>query len=143
MGMTLPQKKYFCNRIDEECSRKIQRETLERPDKESYWRECLDSGKVKLYNFSQINQIMKNKWTCAVSESWSYGSSNSIDWKNLTTGSKSAIEKYDEMVDEIEEKNRKNSKKIQDEATKIKDQAMFGNEQEAHEMLRLFIGEEQ
>ena len=86
---------------------------------------------------------MKNKWTCAVSESWSYGSSNSIDWKNLTTGSKSAIEKYDEMVDEIEEKNKKNSKKIQDEATKIKDQAMFGNEQEAHEMLRLFIGEEQ
>ena len=61
MGMTVPQKKYFCNRIDEITLRKendIWNKVKEPKNEKAICLEGLDDGKIKLINQSQMEKLI-------------------------------------------------------------------------------------
>lgn len=140
--MTLPQKKYFCDRIDEEAAKKIHNCKQEEPQERDFWARAKADGSITLISYTKIAMLMKKQWKTGVGENWMYGSNNNVEWDKLTTGGDRVRAEFQLQTETIRECNTVREAKVLNDATKIKDQAMFGNEQEAHEMLRLFIGED-
>mgnify|MGYP003677369729 FL=1 len=147
MSMTVPQKKYFCKRIDEVTAVKISKVSdSELPEKRKIALNGIMNDKVKYPTMGEIReaidkQLRRNNYNGDGSSYGYYQSSNcgSLDISSLLRGFKSYERR---MLDNNElhnsEKNGKRNE-ILAEATRIKDVAMFGSEQEAHSMLGEFI----
>ena len=137
--MTVPQKKYFCNRIDEITAKKERELRYTEPvatDKELCI-QGMDEGKIVVKNFKDIKQLIANAMLGEVGYSNSY--MPNIDSEKFLKGFTRYIAKrkfehltasrvVDAKVDVLRQKQ-----------TQIKDVAMFGNSAEAHILLNEFV----
>lgn len=143
MSMTIPQKKYFCKRIDEILAQKTH---LINKEKVSHLNErevadCMIDGnikKLKILSYKTIKTIVFDRIRNGA-PGWRHEEyMGDIKVKDLILNYEEKKEQYHR---ECLEENREIDKKIrrlQEKASEIKDQAMFGNEQEAYEMLEDF-----
>jgi len=141
MSLTIPQKKYLVTRIDEVAQEKA--EELKNPEavkNREICQEGVKAGKVKLRPRKDIEEIIEmvlmgeagyGGW-----DKTNIGSINVSDlfigWEDYLKEHKLSSAKVNSVI--IERRNA-----IYKEATKIKDQAMFGTEQEAYAMLDKFM----
>ena len=139
--MTVPQKKYFCNRIDEITTQKIS-ELKEEPalTNKAIAQMGLATGRIEYPE--ELTKIHK-------AIDLIIGNGKDVGWTNRDLGSidiepmlKGYSEYKAELEDEITEENNKivnQRNKLSEEATRIKDVAMFGSEEAAHAMLKDFV----
>lgn len=141
MSLTIPQKKYLVKRIDEVANQKANE--LKDPKgikNRQICQEGIKEGKVDLRTRKDIEKIVEH---CLMGESgyggWDSSSLGSIQLKDLLIGWEDYLKERQLSEAEVNKiiVDRRNS--IFEEATKIKDQAMFGSEQEAYEMLNKFM----
>jgi hypothetical protein len=140
MSMTQPQKKYFCNRIDEIATLKTK--VLIKPQEKSkaiVFKEGLDSGIIKLKDSVEFRQTierhLRNSKTTSV---YNYPYMYDISLKKLSNGFEHALRKEQEQYDALMFIYNTEVEEIKEESTKIKDEAMFGDEKEAHDLLKKF-----
>ena len=139
--MTVPQKKYFCKRIDEITNQKVSElKDVEAMSNKAIAAMGLANGKV-LYpaDMSKIHEAID----------LTINDSEDIRWGNSTLGSLSIepmLIGFSEFKHEMETKIAKENaeivnqrNKIYQESTRIKDVAMFGSEEAAHAMLKEFV----
>jgi len=139
--MTVPQKKYFCKRIDEITAQKVNElKDVEAMSNKAIAAMGLANGKVRYPQ--EISKIWE-----AIDLIISDG--EDIRWGSSTLGS-APIEPmligFAEFKHEMQSKIAKENteivnqrNKIYEESTRIKDVAMFGSEEAAHAMLKDFI----
>lgn len=139
--MNLPQKKYFCKRIDEIAMTAINEfEQCEgdMPSLVQIRTNAILQGDVPLLKESaQIKTIVANlKENHYWGDSW--GSISITDILNKSKASK--IDKaYNDQKDAMRGDVQKQINKINAESTRIKDEAMFGSASQAQIMLAEFI----
>ena len=139
--MTVPQKKYFCKRIDEITTQKVSElKDVEAMSNKAIAAMGLANGKV-LYpaDMSKIHEAID----------LTINDGEDIRWGNSTLGSLSIepmLIGFSEFKHEMETKKAKENaeivnqrNKIYQESTRIKDVAMFGSEEAAHAMLKEFV----
>lgn len=139
--MTVPQKKYFCKRIDEITNQKVSElKDVEAMSNKAIAAMGLANGKV-LYpaDMSKIHEAID----------LTINDGEDIRWGNSTLGSLSIepmLIGFSEFKHEMETKIAKENaeivnqrNKIYQESTRIKDVAMFGSEEAAHAMLKEFV----
>jgi len=140
--MTVPQKKYFCNRIDEIRARKeneIWNKMEADANEPAVCLSGISEGKVRIITRNQLEKLVKSSLKGNGTPRYSSTYMPNIDIEKLMIGWESykqrnaytSATKRKEVDDSIE--------KLREEATKIKDIAMFGNSAEAHIMLQEFI----
>lgn len=143
MSMTIPQKKYFCKRIDEILSTKISslNKQINAVFNEREVADCMimegpDTLKI-VSNDKLKRMILRRIYEGA--EGWR--SDEYLGTFKVTD----LIVDYDKSKKQFEAETYAENQIIMDkqaelreEASKIKDQAMFGNEQEAYIMLEKF-----
>jgi len=139
--MTVPQKKYFCQRIDEITGQKIS-ELKEVPAHTNKGIAQMGLANGRIEYPEELTKIHK-------AIDLILGDGKEIGWTNRDLGSiviepmlKGYIEYKAELEDEITEQNNKISNqrnKLHEEATRIKDVAMFGSEEAAQAMLKDFV----
>jgi len=139
--MTVPQKKYFCNRIDEITMQKISElpKVADLYDKQLA-QEGLIAGKITYPTedmfCTAIDRILEghNHGTYGFQ-----GSLGNISLEELLRG----FEDYKRIRHNIRaDENlevRKQEEQLKAESTRIKDVAMFGTEEAAHAMLKEFV----
>ena len=139
--MTVPQKKYFCNRIDEITLKKVN----ELPSVEDLYdkamaKEGLEAGKVAYATHDTICERIDRILDGHNHGTYGYqGSLGNISIEDLLQGFHQYKRiKHDKRADEITVRNKEEDR-LKKEATRIKDVAMFGNSAEAHIMLEEFI----
>lgn len=141
MSLTIPQKKYLVTRIDEVANQKA--EELKNPEavkNREVCQEGIKAGKVELRTRKDIEKIIEMTLMGETGyggwDSTNIGSINVSDlligWEDYLNDHKLSNAKVNSII--IEKRNA-----IYKEATKIKDQAMFGTEQEAYAMLDKFM----
>ena len=138
--MTVPQKKYFCNRIDEITVRKeveLHKKVGNVKSIRAICVEGMDKGKIKIINWSDLEKLVKIK----LKEAFNYNSNfmPNVDLESLLRGFESYKRKADYDYAKQVSEQATQVQKLRDEATKIKDIAMFGSSAEAHLMLKGFI----
>jgi|TARA_R110000765_G_scaffold71690_2_gene139165 hypothetical protein len=141
MGMTVPQKKYFCNRIDEITLRKendIWNKVKEPKNEKAICLEGLDDGKIKLINQSQMEKLIRNNLKSSGPQ-YSHSYMPNINIESFFIGWESYLRKSSYINSTLRNEADEKVQKIREEATKIKDIAMFGNSAEAHIMLKEFV----
>jgi|TARA_R110000824_G_scaffold21134_2_gene79030 hypothetical protein len=141
MGMTVPQKKYFCNRIDEISIRKendIWNKVKEPKNEKAICLEGLDEGKIKLINQSQMEKLIRNNLKSSGPQ-YSHSYMPNINIESFFIGWESYLRKSSYINSTLRNEADEKVQKIREEATKIKDIAMFGNSAEAHIMLKEFV----
>tara|TARA_R110002110_G_scaffold50475_1_gene149327 strand:- start:21820 stop:22257 length:438 start_codon:yes stop_codon:yes gene_type:complete len=141
MGMTVPQKKYFCNRIDEISIRKendIWSKVKEPKNEKAICLEGLDEGKIKLINQSQMEKLIRNNLKSSGPQ-YSHSYMPNINIESFFIGWESYLRKSSYINSTLRNEADEKVQKIREEATKIKDIAMFGNSAEAHIMLKEFV----
>ena len=139
--MTVPQKKYFCKRIDEITNQKVSElKDVEAMSNKAIAAMGLANGKV-LYpaDMSKIHGAID----------LTINDGEDIRWGNSTLGSlpiEPMLIGFSEFKHEMETKIAKENaeivnqrNKIYQESTRIKDVAMFGSEEAAHAMLKEFV----
>tara|TARA_R100000995_G_C3484082_1_gene126000 strand:- start:2326 stop:2763 length:438 start_codon:yes stop_codon:yes gene_type:complete len=139
--MTVPQKKYFCKRIDEITNQKVSElKDVEAMSNKAIAAMGLANGKV-LYpaDMSKIHEAIDV----------TINDGEDIRWGNSTLGSlpiEPMLIGFSEFKHEMNTKIAKENSeivnqrnKLYEEATRIKDVAMFGSEEAAHAMLKDFI----
>lgn len=141
MGMTVPQKKYFIKRIDEVLQAKImklQDKKLHQDTKTdvSDFKQALDDGKLVLEDREVIKAALKRHF--GHSTYYSFGGSTAIAFETIVKNLDLWFKSREMARDEINAAISLEERAYTEEATRIKDVAMFGNEQEAHEALRVF-----
>jgi len=138
--MTVPQKKYFCNRIDEITLEKISK--LEKVN-DLYDKKMAQDGLIE----GKITYPTEDMICTAIDrildgDYGTYGYQGSLGNLNLTELLR-GFEDYKNIRTGIraEENNQlyKQERKLKQEATRIKDVAMFGTEEAAHAMLKEFV----
>jgi len=137
--MTIPQKKYFIKRIDEVASQKVRKLQDNQSSSECIIaKQGLKSGDIQYTDFDKMKSMI-DKSLDRARNGWSGSNLGTVDVRDLIEG----FEVYEKQVNaELAAENDKISEKrqlINEEATRIKDQAMFGSEQEAYEMLNQFV----
>ena len=139
--MTVPQKKYFCKRIDEITNQKISElKDVEAMSNKAIAAMGLANGKIRYPQ--EISKIWE-----AIDLTINDG--EDIRWGNSTLGSISIepmLIEFSEFKHDMETKIAKENAEIVNqrneiykESTRIKDVAMFGSEEAAHAMLKDFI----
>jgi len=139
--MTVPQKKYFCTRIDEITAQKINDlKNVSAHSNKGMAQMGLANGKVEYP--SDIKKIHK-------AIDLIIGNGKDTGWIGQNLGHieiepmlKGFAEYKLELKDQIAEENNlivNQRNKLHEEATRIKDVAMFGSEEAAHAMLKDFI----
>ena len=139
--MTVPQKKYFCKRIDEITAQKISElKDVEAMSNKAIAAMGLANGEIRYPQ--EISKIWE-----AIDLTINDG--EDIRWGNSTLGSISIepmLIGFSKFKHEMETKIAKENaeivnqrNKIYQESTRIKDVAMFGSEEAAHAMLKEFI----
>ena len=141
MSMTQPQKKYFCNRIDEIADIKTKVRCVKPQEKSKcrVFKEGLDSGIIKLKDSIEFRQAIERHLKNSESSDFnSYAYMYDISLKKLSHGFEHALRKQQEEYDSLMIVYNSKVKEIREEATRIKDEAMFGDEKEAHDLLKKF-----
>jgi len=138
--MTVPQKKYFCTRIDEITAQKVNdlKEVSAHSNK-GIAQMGLANGEIE-YPFD-IDKIHKaiDLILDGQDSGWTGQNLGSIDIEPMLKG---YAEYKLKLADKITEENNlivNQRNKLYEEATRIKDVAMFGSEEAAHAMLKDFI----
>jgi len=140
MGMTVPQKKYFCNRIDEITEQKVNDlKNVSAQSNKALAQMGLANGEIQYPDdikkvAKAIDLILGGK-----DNGWAGTSLGNIEIEPMLKGYSEFKAK---MKDEITAENNDICNKrnaIYDEATRIKDVAMFGSEQAAHALLEEFV----
>ena len=141
MSMTVPQKKYFCNRIDEITSEKQlalrKKPRIVQADRE-ICQEGLENGKIKLRKESELVSIIKKQLTKGFG---GYGDNYipTLAIVQLLKGYGSYKSKKDKIKDNYQQSHNLKIQELNKQATLIKDIAMFGSSAEAHLMLMDFV----
>lgn len=140
MSMTVPQKKYFCNRIDEITSEKQlalrKKPRIVQTDRE-ICQEGLDNGKIKLINEAELVNIAKKH----LKNTGHYGDNYmpKLDFEKIVKGYESYKSKKEKINDNYQQSYNLKVRELNKQATLIKDIAMFGSSAEAHLLLREFV----
>tara|TARA_R100000654_G_scaffold863_1_gene3317 strand:+ start:3348 stop:3782 length:435 start_codon:yes stop_codon:yes gene_type:complete len=139
--MTVPQKKYFCKRIDEITNQKVSElKDVEAMSNKAIAAMGLANGKV-LYpaDMSKIHEAIDITINDGEDIRWGSSSLGSLPVEPMLIG---FSEFKHEMTTKIAKENSEivnQRNKIYQESTRIKDVAMFGSEEAAHAMLKDFI----
>jgi len=141
--MTVPQKKYFCKRIDEITERKINdlKDTKGISNK-AIAQMGLAKGEVSYPQeiakvWEAIDLILANG-----KDTYSWGSSENLGVIEISAMLKGFSDFKTELQNGITAENNsicEQRNKLYEEATRIKDVAMFGSEEAAHAMLKEFV----
>lgn len=143
MSMTIPQKKYFCKRIDEILSSKISdlNKEINSVFNEREVADCMimeGPDTLKIVSEDKLKRMILRR-ILEGTEGW-----NAKEYLG-TFQVRDLIVDYDKCKEQFERETYAENqivmdkqKKLREEAAKIKDQAMFGNEQEAYIMLEKF-----
>ena len=139
--MTVPQKKYFCKRIDEIVTQKVGKlKDISGMSNKAIAQMGLANGRIEYPN--DIKKIHK-------AIDLVLGDGKDIHWGGANLGDISIepmLKGFHDYKEELAQKqaeenneihNQRN--KLYEEATRIKDVAMFGSEEAAHAMLKEFI----
>ena len=143
MSLTIPQKKYLIKRIDEVANQKASQ--LKDPETVKNREICqggIKQGKVTLRTRKDIEKIVEATLSNPSYGGWDNTNMGSVNLSDLLIGWEDYLK--DRQLSEAKVNQiiveRRNA--IYKEATKIKDQAMFGTEQEAYAMLDKFMAME-
>jgi len=139
--MTVPQKKYFCKRIDEICQKKVaELKDVKGGTNKAIAQMGLANGEIRYPQ--EINKI----WEAI---DLVLGDGKDIHWGGTGLGSidiEPMLKGYHEYKEKLQNEQAKENNdivnqrnKLYEEATRIKDVAMFGSEEAAHAMLKEFI----
>ena len=143
MSMTIPQKKYFCKRIDEILSSKISglNKQINAVFNEREVADCMimeGPDTLKIVSEDKLRKMILERIHKGA-EGW-----RSEEYLGTFKVTELIID-YDKSKKQFERETYAENQIIMDkqaelkeEASKIKDQAMFGNEQEAYLMLERF-----
>ena len=141
--MTVPQKKYFCKRIDEITERKINdlKDTKGMSNK-AIAQMGLAKGEVSYPQeiakvWEAIDLILANG-----KEQYNWGNSDNLGAIEISAMLRGFDDYKTELQNEITAENNticEQRNKLYEEATRIKDVAMFGSEEAAHAMLKEFV----
>ena len=139
--MTVPQKKYFCKRIDEITTEKVNKiKDVSGMTNKAIAAMGLASGDIKYpEDISKIHKAIDLKINDGEDIRWGDGPLGHIEIEPMLKG---FVEFRQKMQDKIAEENNEivnKRNKLYAEATRIKDVAMFGSEEAAHAMLKDFI----
>ena len=140
MSLTIPQKKYLIKRIDEVANQKAsQLKDPETIKNREICQEGIKQGKVTLRTRKDIEKIVEATLSNPSYGGWDNTNIGSVNLSDLLIGWEDYLK--DRQLSEAKVNQiiveRRNA--IYKEATKIKDQAMFGTEQEAYAMLDKFM----
>ena len=140
MSLTIPQKKYLIKRIDEVANQKAsQLKDPETVKNREICQEGIKQGKVTLRTRKDIEKIVEATLSNPSYGGWDNTNIGSVNLSDLLIGWEDYLK--DRQLSEAKVNQiiveRRNA--IYKEATKIKDQAMFGTEQEAYAMLDKFM----
>lgn len=140
--MNIPQKKYFCKRIDEistQAINKLQLSDNNSPTLTDIRVKALTSGKVTFQ--SEKAQIRAIVASFEKSPYWNNDSWGSVQVLSLISPKQalSLDNKFRRDEEKIRIEVQKEINKISVEATRIKDEAMLGSASEAQKMLAEFI----
>lgn len=139
--MTVPQKKYFCKRIDEITNQKVSElKDVEAMSNKAIAAMGLANGKVRYpQEISKIWEAIDLIINDGEDIRWGSSTLGSIVIEPMLIG---FSEFKHEMTTKIAKENSEivnQRNKLYEEATRIKDVAMFGSEEAAHAMLKDFI----
>jgi hypothetical protein len=141
--MTVPQKKYFCKRIDEITERKVNdlKDTKGMTNK-AIAQMGLAKGEVRYPQeiakvWEAIDLILSDG-----KEGYGWGGSEHLGTIEISAMLKGFSDYKTKCQNEITAENNticNQRNKLYEEATRIKDVAMFGSEEAAHAMLKEFV----
>ena len=140
MSLTIPQKKYLVKRIDEVANQKANE--LKDPEglkNKQVCQEGIKEGKVDLRTRKDIEKLVSHCLSESGYGGWDSTSLGSIQLKDLLIGWEDYLKERQLSEAEVNRIIVERRNAIFEEATKIKDQAMFGTEQEAYAMLDKFM----
>ena len=132
MPLTVPQKKYIVDRINELADEKerIVRESFQHPDSQEYKIKCIKKLPVK----DTMQQIIKNlrDSTSFYAPSWGTVPISSILGEKVV---RKIDDSYTQLCEEISERRDELIKQVMTKTTAIKDIIMLGPEEQAHKMI--------
>tara|TARA_A100000172_G_scaffold9008_2_gene4905 strand:+ start:74 stop:508 length:435 start_codon:yes stop_codon:yes gene_type:complete len=139
--MTVPQKKYFCKRIDEITNQKVSElKDVEAMSNKAIAAMGLANGKIRYpQEISKIWEAIDLIINDGEDIRWGSSTLGSLVIEPMLIG---FSEFKHEMTTKIAKENSEivnQRNKLYEEATRIKDVAMFGSEEAAHAMLKDFI----
>lgn len=141
MSLTIPQKKYLVTRIDEVANQKA--EELKNPEavkNREVCQEGIKAGKVELRTRKDIEKVVEMTLMGETGYGgWDSTNIGSINVSDLLIGWEDYLKEHKMNQSEVNNIIIERRNAIFKEATKIKDQAMFGTEQEAYAMLDKFM----
>ena len=143
MGMTVPQKKYLMTRIDEILWEKVgaiekMKLSGDRSNDARDFSNALKNGTLSLISESKMTKLIIDFVLKKIPHYQTFHSSTSIALDDIVENlDKWFLSRKDARAEIYEQWDNK-ILMITAEATRVKDEAMFGNEQEAHEMLKQF-----
>lgn len=138
--MTVPQKKYFCNRIDEITETKVRALVNTLVQNETDKNICiqgLEEGKIEVRGISEIKKIIVKSFLAKSGYNSSYMPNIGIE--KFLKGYEQYQRKYLHQQSVAGMKIDNKVKLLRHKATEVKDVAMFGTEVEAHKTLAMFI----
>mgnify|MGYP003131764925 FL=1 len=139
--MTVPQKKYFCNRIDEITAQKVNElKDVSSAGNKEIAKMGLANGEIRYpQEIAKIWEAIDLVLNSGPESAWSGSSLGSIDIEPMLKG---YVEFKKKLADDMQKENNSiltQRNKLYEEATRIKDVAMFGSEEAAHAMLKEFV----
>ena len=139
--MTVPQKKYFCKRIDEITNQKVSElKDVEAMSNKAIAAMGLANGKIRYpQEISKIWEAIDLIINDGEDIRWGSSTLGNLVIEPMLIG---FSEFKHEMTTKIAKENSEivnQRNKLYEEATRIKDVAMFGSEEAAHAMLKDFI----
>ena len=139
--MTVPQKKYFCTRIDEIVAQKVNElKDVNSAGNKEIAKMGLANGEIRYpQEIAKVWEAIDLVLSSGPESAWSGSSLGQIDIEPMLSG---YVEFKKKLADEMQHENNNiltQRNKLYEEATRIKDVAMFGSEEAAHAMLKDFI----
>lgn len=140
MSLTIPQKKYLVKRIDEVANNKANAlKDVSAVKNRQLCKEGIDAGRVDIRTRPDIVKIIENHLVNNEYGYWDATSLGSIKIEDLIIGWSDFLKENELDTASKNAKIVERRNAIFEEATKIKDKAMFGTEQEAYAMLDQFM----
>ena len=141
MSLTIPQKKYLVTRIDEVAKQKAsQLKDRKARKNRKVCQEGIKAGKVELRIRKDIEKIIEMTLMGETGYGgWDSTNIGSINVSDLLIGWEDYLKEHKLSQSEVNNAIVERRNAIFEEATKVKDQAMFGTEQEAYAMLDKFM----
>jgi tryptophanyl-tRNA synthetase len=139
--MTVPQKKYFCTRIDEITAQKVNElKDVNSAGNKEIAKMGLANGEIRYpQEIAKVWEAIDLVLSSGPESAWSGSSLGNIEIESMLSG---YVEFKKKLADEMQKENNDiltQRNKLYEEATRIKDVAMFGSEEAAHAMLKEFV----